>query len=99
RRQRRGGRGPGGSGAIAILAGAALALDAGGAALELAQVVEAGPPDAALLHDLDLLDAARVQGEDALDPDAVGDLADGEGGAGAAAAAIDHHPLEHLDAL
>ena len=53
----------------------------------------------AVTHDLDLVDVRRVHGEDALDSDAVGDLADREALAHAATLAADHDALEHLDAL
>src|SRR5262249_52390718 len=78
---------------------ALLALDARGLALQLAEVVQAGAADVTLGHDLDLLDARRVQREDALDADAVRDLADRERGARAAAVLADDDALEHLDAL
>src|SRR6185436_2623335 len=81
------------------LVAALLALDAGGLAFELAQIVEARPPDLATGDDLDLLDARRVQREDALDADAVGDLADRERGARPAAMLADHDALEDLHAL
>src|SRR5262249_39266621 len=74
-------------------------LDAGGLAAQGTQVVELGPAHLAAAHDLDLVDVRRMQREDALDPDAARDLADGEGLPGAAPAAADDHPLEDLDTL
>jgi hypothetical protein len=97
---RRGRQRPGAASAEpASSAAALLALDAGGLALQLAQVVEARAPHVALRDHLDLLDARRVQREDALDADAVGDLADGERRARATAVLTDHDALEDLDAL
>src|SRR5688572_5399189 len=75
---------------------AAALLDARGLAGEIAEVVEAGATHAATRHHFDLLDARRVQREDALDADAVAHLAHGEGGASAALGALDDHALEHL---
>ena len=98
-RGRRGGgsrRGLLGSG---VLAGALFAADTGGLALQRAEIVEAGAANTALGHHLDLLDARRVQGENALYTHAVGDLADGERRPRAAAVLADHHTLENLNAL
>jgi len=50
-------------------------LDTGGFAGELAQVVEFRAANFAPAQDLDLLDARRMEREDALDADAVGNLA------------------------
>src|SRR5581483_229745 len=74
-------------------------LDAGSAAAEAAQVVEAGAPDLATTDDLHLLDAGRVAHEGPLDANAAGDLSDCEGGRRAAVADADDVSLEHLDAL
>src|SRR5690348_9920290 len=79
--------------------GRALLRDAGGLSLQVAQVVQLRAPHAAAPHDLDALHGRRLVGEDALDADAARDLADGEGGAGAAAPPTDAHALERLDAL
>src|SRR5690606_27040644 len=68
-------------------------------AAQLAQVVEARATHVAAALDLDLLDDRRVHREDALDADAVGDLAHREALRGAPAAAADDHALEYLDAL
>src|SRR5437879_6400960 len=53
-------------------------LDAGGAAAEAAEVVEAGATDFAAANDFDLFDAGRVEHEGALDADAAGNLTDSE---------------------
>src|SRR6185369_14381076 len=47
----------------------------------------------------DLLDAGRVEREDALDADVEGDFADREGRASASAVLLDDGALEHLNAL
>ena len=80
-------------------AGAPAALDAGRFPLKLPQVVQSSATDMAPLNDLDLLDAGRVQREDALDADAVGDLADRERRPRTAPMLTNHDPLEHLDPL
>src|ERR1019366_5684168 len=79
--------------------GAALALDASSLAFQLAQVIESRAANTAVLNNLDLLDAARVQGKHALDTHAVGDLAHGEGSQRRAVTPVDDHALENLDAL
>ena len=66
---------------------------------EIAQVVELGATDAAAAHHDDLGEHGAVHREDALDADAVGDLADGERRADTAAAARDADAFERLDAL
>ena len=71
---------------------------AGALAHALAQVVELGAAHVATGSDLDALDLGRVHREGALDPDAKGLLAHGEGLTGAMALALDHHALEHLHA-
>src|SRR6185295_20358962 len=76
-----------------------LLLHASRLALLVAQIVELGPAHARLLHDLDLLDGPRVQGEDALHALAEGDLAHGHGGPGSGALQADDDALEDLDAL
>jgi len=63
-------------------------LDARRLAGELAQVVELRTSHLAACGDVDLVDARRVQRKRALDADAVGRLADREGGAVGAAAAL-----------
>src|SRR5687767_2698516 len=66
-------------------------LDARRLAGEMAQVVELGATNAAAAHDLDVGEHRAVEGEDALDPDAVGDLANGEGGTDARTPSSDAH--------
>src|SRR3954465_6610347 len=63
-----------------------------------AQAAELGPPHVAAGGDLDALDLRRVQRERALNADAEGLLADGEGLAHAVALALDDHALEDLGA-
>ena len=77
-------------------AGVAALADAGALADALAQVVELRAPHVAAGGDLDLLDLRRVHRERALDADAEGLLADGEGLAGAVALALDDDALEDL---
>ena len=79
-------------GRLAQLADARLLADL------LAQVVELGAVDVADRADLDLLDLRRVHRERPLDADAERLLADGERLARAGALALDHDPLEDLDA-
>src|SRR5512143_3897803 len=81
------------------VASALVLFEAGRLALEVAQVVELGPADTGLAHDLDRLDHLGMEGEDALDADAERDLADREGGLGPAAALADDVAAEDLDAL
>ena len=57
--------------------GTALA-EGGGLADAVAQEVELGAPGDAVAHDLDLVDARRVDHEGALDADAAGDAPDGD---------------------
>src|SRR5919198_3916704 len=80
-------------------AGLTFLADPGGAARTRPQIVELRAPDSAPRHDLDALDTRGVDGEDALDADAVGGLAHGERLTVAAAAATEDGALEHLDAL
>src|SRR5262245_11015736 len=81
-------------------AGRALfALDAGRLALQLTQVIQPTLPNLTTGDDLDPIDARRMQREGALDAHAVGNLAHGKGGAGAAALARNHHAFVNLDAL
>src|SRR3954454_23960318 len=77
-------------------AGVAALAHPGTLANATAQVVELGAPHVAAGRDLDLLDLRRVQRERALDADAEGLLADGEGLADALALALDDHALEDL---
>src|SRR5258707_6754791 len=64
-----------------------------------AQIIELGPPHRAAAHDLDRADPRRIEREDALDPLAVGDLAQCEIRVDPGILAGDAHPLESLDAL
>src|SRR4029450_9696557 len=77
----------------------ALLLDLRGLPDAVAQVIELGPADVAPSDPLDLGDRRRMQGERALHPDPVADLADLEGLTQARARAPDHDALEHLDAF
>src|SRR4029453_6246763 len=74
-------------------------LDAGSLADAVAQVVEARAPDTPNSRDVDLLDERRVEGEDALDADAVAYAAYGEAGACSARADADDDAFEDLDPL
>src|SRR5918997_4673359 len=74
---------------------AALA-DAGALADAATEVVELRAPDVAAGSHLDALDLRRVHGERALDADAEGLLADGEGLANPLALALDDDALEDL---
>jgi hypothetical protein len=76
-----------------------LTLDTRSFALQLAQVVETRTPHTATLRHFDLLDSARMQRENALNADPVGNLAYSERCQGRAATTIDHNALEDLDAL
>src|SRR6266487_761192 len=64
-----------------------------------AQIVELRPAHPSLPDHVDLVDHRRVQGEDALHPRPIGDLADGEGFPVRTAFTGDHHPFEHLNAF
>src|ERR1700676_635018 len=74
-------------------------FDTGGFAREFAQVVELRASHFAPAQHLDLFDSRRMEWEDALDADAIGDLAYGKVRAIAAAADLDHEAFEGLDAL
>src|SRR5262245_22359918 len=67
--------------------------------LPAAQVVELGPPHPGLLHHLDLLDGARVEGEDALHSRSERHLAHGHRRPRPRSPEPDHQALEDLDAL
>src|SRR5204863_8471611 len=73
--------------------------DARRASGTVAQVVELRATHRGPHGDLDLVDARGVHREDALDADAVGHLADGEGLAVLATATTKDRAFEHLDAL
>src|SRR5690349_14412030 len=79
--------------ALAQLAHASLLADLA------AQVVELRAVDVADRRHVDLVDLRRVQRERPLHADAERVLSDGERLAGSGALALDHDPLEHLDAL
>src|SRR5688572_19867863 len=68
-------------------------------ATQLAEVIQLRAPDLSAPHDRDVADHGAVHGEDALDADAVRDLADGEGLADTAAAPGNADALECLKAL
>src|SRR6478752_5997778 len=74
-------------------------LDSRRLAGEMAQVVELRAAHAAAPHDLDVGQHGAVEREDALDADAVGDLADREGRAHAGSTLGDAHAFERLNAL
>src|SRR5207248_454637 len=75
------------------------ALEARGLALQLAQVEEAGALRLAAGDHLDLVDARRIEREDALHAHAVAHLAHGERGVHVPALAADDDSLEDLDSL
>src|ERR1700734_976173 len=75
------------------------ALDAGGLALALAEVVQLGRAHAAGTHDLDRADHRRVHREDALHTNTETHAAHGERFAGKLAAAAHNHAFERLDAF
>src|SRR5262249_42709752 len=77
----------------------ALLFDARRLPGEVAEVVELGPPDLTVGDHLDAVDLRRVQREDPLHADPVGDLAHGEGGSRPSLAEADHVAFEDLDAL
>src|SRR3972149_8689313 len=79
-------------------AGPALA-EGGGLADALAQEVELGSAGHAVAHDLDLLDARRVDLESALDADAGAQRAHGDRASDPAPAQAHDRALEDLDAL
>src|SRR6266851_6922022 len=74
-------------------------LDAGGFALQIAQVIQPCPANFTLADDFNRADRGRMQRENALDADAKTDPAHGKGGAGGPALLGDHHTLERLEAL
>ena len=88
-----------GARALAAVVVAAALGDARRLAAAAAQVIELGAPHGAAAHHLDRGDARRMQREDALDPFAVGDLAQGEVRVDAGVLAGDADALEGLDAL
>jgi hypothetical protein len=66
---------------------------------KVTQVEEAGAPDDAFAHDLDLLDPRRVREEDALDAHVEAHLSHGERAPAPSAVTLDDDPLENLGAL
>src|SRR5215510_650089 len=76
-----------------------LFANARGFAREVAQVVQLRATNASAAHHVDLGEHGAVEREDALDADAVGDLADRKRLADSAAAARDADALERLNAL
>src|SRR5439155_15268990 len=99
--------GDAGRGAPELLGGAGLwhhdahllLLDARGLARDVADEIELGAADAAAAQHVDLGEHRAVHREDALDANAVGDLANRERLADPTAAARDAHALERLNAL
>src|ERR1051325_4348878 len=77
----------------------ALLADSSTLASEAAQVEELGPTHTPAPNDRHIGEHRTVRGEDALDTDAVGDLADRERGAHPATATGDADALEGLNAL
>src|SRR6267143_519789 len=75
------------------------ALDAGGLALQIAQVIQPCPANLTFANHFNRADRGRVQRKDALDADAKTDPAHRKGGAGRPALLGDHHALECLEAL
>src|SRR6478672_7868879 len=74
-------------------------LDPRGLARGGAQIVELRAAHASTANDVQIADHRAVNREDALDADAVGDLANGERLAHAAAAPCDAHAFERLEPL
>src|SRR5205085_1260988 len=74
-------------------------LDPRGLPLQIAQEIELGAPHPTTPDHRDALDDGRVQREDPLHADPVGNLADREGSADALAVQADDLALEGLDAL
>src|SRR5207244_1418159 len=65
----------------------------------LAQVRELGPADRTAAFDFNLIDAGRMDREDALDPFPIADATNGEGLVEAASAPADDDPRKHLNAF
>src|SRR5579859_1380249 len=74
-------------------------LEAGGLPTQSAHVVEVLAADLIVAHDLDLVNARRVEQIGALDADIVRDTADGEGAVEPRAAQMNDDALEDLDTL
>jgi len=73
--------------------------NSGGLAAQFAQVVELGAANVSAGYDFNVLKDGRVDREDPLDADAVGNLADRERLANAAVLTADDDALENLDSL
>src|SRR6267142_1828896 len=78
---------------------ASRALDAGGLALQIAQVIQPCPANFTFANHFNGADRGGVQRKDALDANAKTDPAHRKGGAGRPALLGDHHALECLEAL
>ena len=74
-------------------------LDPSGLAGELAHIVDASPTDTSMADDFDAGDRWRVNREDPLDADAIGDLADGSRLADPVATTLDDNAFVDLDPL
>src|SRR5215472_4958434 len=74
-------------------------LEPRGFSFQLAEVVELGAPHLTGAHDVDVIDYAGVQGEDAFHALAEADLAHGHGGAHARILTRDHSSFERLQTL
>src|SRR5258708_39493438 len=77
---------------------ASRALDAGGLALQIAQVIQPCPANFTFANHFNGADRGGVQRKDALDANAKTDPAHRKGGAGRPALLGDHHALECLEA-
>src|SRR6267378_4126592 len=78
---------------------ASRALDAGGLALQIAQVIQPCPANFTFANHFNGADRGGVQRKNALDANAKTDPTHSKGGAGRPALLGDHHPLECLEAL
>src|SRR5215471_18708735 len=72
---------------------------AGSFALQIAQIIELGSPNAAGTHYINMIDDASVHGEDALHAVPKADLPDGDALAHGHAVTRNHHALEGLKTL
>src|SRR6266567_540983 len=78
---------------------ASRALDTGGLALQITQVIQPRPANFTLANHFDRTDRGRMQRKDALDANAKTDPAHRERRAGRPSLLGDHHALECLEAL
>ncbi len=76
-----------------------LFFDASRLAREFAQVIKFGATDCTAANDFDFVDTRRMHGENSFDADAVGNSADGEHFAHAAALTTDNHAFKNLNAF